>query len=161
MPRTLRSLALAPLVALALAGCAGGGFGNSFKEPEIRMQRIVVRGLGITGGNLDLVLDVNNPNGFNLRGTRLELGFDVEGTHVGDVEYRDEFQVPQNGSTQLTLPLRFGWGGVGAAFRSALQYGDLPYTIKGRAIMNVGGREIGVPFTREGRAPLTRTTSPS
>lgn len=143
------------LVVLFLAGCAGSG--DNFKEPKIELNQVVVRGLGVAGGNLDLIVDIDNPNGFTLRGTKLEVGFDVEGSHVGDIEYDDEYTVQENEVTTLTLPLRFRWSGVGGAFRSALQYGDIPYEMKGQATIRTPfGRRL-VPFEREGRAPLTRS----
>jgi hypothetical protein len=61
--------------------------------------------------------------------------------------------------TTVVLPMRFNWTGVGGAFRSALGYGDIPYTMKGQATLDVGGARVVVPFTREGRAPLTRNTT--
>lgn len=100
-----------------------------------------------------------NTNGFDLRGTRLEAGFDVEGSHVGTVTYDDEYVVPKRDTTVVTLPLRFEWKGVSSAFRSALEYGDIPYTMKGQATLETPiGRQV-VPFTLSGRAPLTRTGS--
>jgi len=40
--------------------------------------------MGLTGGTLDLVFDVYNPNDYRLRSTRLEVGLDLEGKHFGD-----------------------------------------------------------------------------
>jgi len=139
---------------LALAGCAG--IGNYFQDPEIELDRVIVRGIGLTGGVLDLVVDVHNPNRFDLQGTQIRLGFDVEGAHVGDVDYRDEFAVQRGERTTLTLPVRFQWAGVGSAVRAALGYGDIPYTMKGEVSLDTPFGRRSVPFSREGRAPLTR-----
>ena len=142
-------------VGAALAGCAG--IGDAFKEPEFRLDRAIVRGVGLTGGSLDLVVDVYNPNHFDLRGVKLQVGFDVEGSHLGDILYDDEYRVEQGDTTTVTLPLQFNWSGVGGAVRAALGYGDLPYTMKGQATLDTPvGRRV-VPFTREGRVPLTRS----
>ena len=73
---------LLPLVLLS-AACSGLGF--NFKEPDIQLDRAVVRGVDLSGGNLDLVVKVANPNDFTLQGTRLQVGVDVEGSHLGDV----------------------------------------------------------------------------
>ena len=150
-----------PLAVIALAlgvGACGPGFSAAkFLRPDLDLQRVVVRGVGLTGGNLDLVVSVANSNGFDLRGTRLEAGFDVEGSHVGTVTYDDEYVVPKRDTTLVTLPLRFEWKGVSSAFRSALEYGDIPYTMKGQATLDTPlGRQV-VPFTLRGRAPLTRS----
>jgi LEA14-like dessication related protein len=147
---------LGPLV-LALFGLACSGIGNNFREPEIQLDHVVVRGVGLTGGNLDLVVKVDNPNAFSLQGTKLQVGLDVEGSHLGDITYDNDFVVPEAGQTTITLPLRFGWSGVGSAVRAALGHGDLPYKMKGQATLRVPwGRQV-VSFTHEGRAPLTRS----
>ena len=144
------------LLALVLLGAACSGIGDNFREPDIQLDHVVVRGLGVTGGNLDLVVKVQNPNNFRLEGTRLEAGFEVEGSHLGDITYDDDFTVAEEGTTTVTLPLRFGWSGVGSAVRAALGYGDLPYKMKGQAELRTPWGRKEVPFTREGRVPLTR-----
>jgi LEA14-like dessication related protein len=117
----------------------------------------VVRGIGLSGGNLDLVVRVQNPNNFTIEGDKLQVGFDVEGAHLGDITFEDDFRITQHGETTLTLPLRFGWSGMAQAIRAALGYGDLPYKMKGQATLKLpGGARKSVPFTHEGRAPLTR-----
>jgi LEA14-like dessication related protein len=145
------------LATLVLLSAACSGLGNNFREPDIQLDHAVVRGVGLTGGNLDLVVKVKNPNDFTLQGTKLQLGIDVEGSHLGDITYDNDFAVTENGETTITLPLRFGWSGVGSAVRAALSYGDLPYKMKGQATLRLpAGAQTVVSFTHEGRAPLTR-----
>jgi LEA14-like dessication related protein len=130
--------------------------GDIFKEPNVQLDRVVVRSVGVSGGNLDLIVKVDNPNSFTLHGTKLEVGFDVEGQHLGSIAYDEDFSVTENGTTTVTLPLTFGWAGVGSAVRTVLGSGDLPYRMKGQLALKTpwGGKEV--PFTREGRVPLTR-----
>lgn len=145
------------LALVAVTACAG--IGNSFRKPDIQLDRAIVRGIGLTGGNLDLIVKVENPNSFTLRGTRLEIGVDVEGEHLGDITYDDDFSVTENGTTTLTLPMTFGWTGVGGAIRAALGHGELPYRMKGQAQLRTPWGSTEVPFTHEGRVPLTRLGS--
>jgi LEA14-like dessication related protein len=153
----MRFAAESCLLALVLLTAACSGIGENFRQPEIELDHVVVRGLGISGGNLDLVVKVENPNNFRIAGTKLEVGFEVEGSHLGDITYDDDFAVAEKGTTTLTLPLRFGWSGVGSAVRAALGYGDLPYTMKGQAELKTPWGRTKVPFSRKGRAPLTRS----
>ncbi len=144
-----------PLMLCAvLAGCAA--LGNALKDPEVELQQVVVRDVGVRGGSLDLLVGVENPNAFDLRGTEVVLGFDVEGSHVGDVRYDSDFSVNSGGRTTLTLPLRFEWAGVGSALRSALTAGAVPYEMKGQITLQTPWGAQSVPFTRQGRVPLTR-----
>jgi LEA14-like dessication related protein len=142
------------LGATLLTGCAG--LPNPFRDPDLHLQRAIVRGVGVTGGTMDLVLGIYNPNQFDLRGTRLQVGIDVQDSHLGDIEYDDQFSVPHGDSTSITLPISFTWSGLAGAARAALDHGDLPYTLKGQLTVDTPFGDRKISFTHEGRAPLTR-----
>ena len=150
----LRGAAGLLLLLTASGGCAG--LGNALKDPDIRLERVIVRGLDLRGGSLDLVVEIDNPNPFDLLGTELELGFDVEGSHVGDLRYDDNFSLDKGDQTNLTLPLRFQWQGVASTLRTALTRGEIPYMMKGQIRLQTPWGANSVPFTREGRVPLSR-----
>jgi LEA14-like dessication related protein len=152
---TPRQLVLSLSAALAVSACAS--MPRTFLDPEVELREVTVRGLGITGGSMDLLLDVYNPNGFDIRGTKLQLGFDVEGSHVGDITYDDEYRVDRGDTTTVVLPMRFNWSGVSAAARAALGYGDIPYKMRGQATVRTPFGDRVIAFTREGRAPITRS----
>jgi LEA14-like dessication related protein len=139
--------------AAALGGCSG--LNDIFKEPAFRLQRVVVHNIGLQGGALDLIVGVNNPNQFDLHGTGLEAGFDVGQSHLGTVRLTDDFAVTKARVTTLTLPLTFQWAGVGNAVRSALESGEIPYTMKGQARLETPFGGYDVPFESEGRVPVT------
>ena len=143
----------AAVTALA-AGCAG--LSGVFQDPDVHLDRAMLRNVSATGGTLDLLVGVHNPNRFDLRGIRLQLGFDVEDSHVGDLEYGDEFRVQQGETTVLRLPLRFAWSGLAGAARTALGAGELPYTLRGQLTLDTPLGLRKVPFTREGRVQLAR-----
>jgi LEA14-like dessication related protein len=149
----LGGIVWAGLTVLA-TGCAG--IGDIFKEPDLRLDEVIVRGVGLNGGTLDFIVDVHNPNNFDLRGTGLRVGFDVEDSHLGDIEYDEDFSVERGDTTRLRLPLHFSWAGVGSAVRSALGYGEIPYKMKGELSIQTPFGRRAVPFSKEGRAPLTR-----
>jgi LEA14-like dessication related protein len=141
------------LVAL-LAGCAG--LPVKLLDPDVHLDRVVLRQAGLTGGTMDLIVGVYNPNQFDLAGTRLQVGFDVEGSHVGDLTYDDDFQMQKGDTTAVSLPLRFTWNGLARAAQTALGRGELPYTLRGQLTIQTPFGQHQIPFTREGRAPLSR-----
>jgi LEA14-like dessication related protein len=151
------AIALAALgSASALSGCAG--LKDLFKEPTFRLERVVVHGVGLQGGALDLIVGVDNPNQFDLHGTALEASFDVEQAHLGTARLTDDFAVAKASVTTLTLPLTFQWAGVGTALRSALESGEIPYTMKGQARLETPFGQSDVPFEGQGRVPVTMPT---
>ena len=142
------------MLAAALAGCAA--VNNALQKPDVKLERVLVRNVGVRGGELELQLGLENPNPFDLRGTEIALGFDVEGSHVGDVRYADDFNLAEGGRTKLSLPLRFEWAGIGTALQAALSTGEIPYAMKGQLTIETPWGAQSVPFTREGRVPLSR-----
>lgn len=140
----------------AVTACATFGV-PQFKDPDIELNSIVIRGIGLTGGTLDLMLNVTNPNGFDLKGTRLDLGLDVEGTHFGDVQLNDAFNLPKDQLTTVVVPMTFNWAGVGAAARSAMNYGTVKYEIKGTAGVQTPWGVEQVPFKRNGSVAVNGT----
>ena len=64
------ALAMAASAALLSAGCSVLGR-QAFQQPVVNLKNVQVRGLGISGGNLDVMLSVYNPNHYRLDATRL------------------------------------------------------------------------------------------
>ena len=56
--------------ALALVGGCSTIGRQIFKQPAVGLQDVRLTGLGLAGGNLDIVLRVYNPNGDGLDATR-------------------------------------------------------------------------------------------
>jgi LEA14-like dessication related protein len=141
-------------VTLLAAGCATLGQALRFQEPDIRLQEIRVTGLGLTGGTLDLALDVFNPNDYRLRTTRLELGIDLEDVHFGDALIETPLELPSQQHSLVIVPVQFEWAGVGAGARALLSRQAIRFGLTGVASLGtpVGDRRVQVHGT--GEVPL-------
>jgi LEA14-like dessication related protein len=136
------------------AACAGMGLGG-FEEPVVTVRDVALRGVGLTGGSVDIRLNVYNPNNFRLDGTELTYQLWVDSIPFGSGVTRVNFVVSSNDSTVVTLPLDFTWSGVGSAGRTVINTGTVPYRVAGqiRVSSAVGG--VTVPYDRTGRfSPL-------
>lgn len=150
MKRTLWWAALTTLV----VGCATLGHALRFQEPDITLKEIRVTGLGLTGGTLDLALDVFNPNDYRLRSTRLELGIDLEQVHFGDALVESPLDLPSQQHSLVTVPVRFEWAGLGAGARGLLTRQAISFGLTGVATLStpLGDRRVRVHGT--GDVPL-------
>ena len=137
-----------------VAGCATLGQALRFQEPDIKLQEIQVTGLGLTGGTLDLALDVFNPNDYRLRTTRLELGIDLEDVHFGDALLETPLELPSQQHSQVTVPVQFEWAGVGAGARALLSRQAVRFGLTGVATLStpIGDRRVQVHGS--GEVPL-------
>lgn len=155
-----RNIAVAALAGLALAGCATLGLGG-FKEPIVHFNDAKIRGLGLSGGSMDVVLSVYNPNGFDLNATRLTYRVLVEDKDLGSGALNDAFKVQDNDSTYVTIPINFTYAGLGAAGRQLLSSGSINYRVIGDFTVSTPIGSFTRPYDQTGRFSSFGGTSQS
>ncbi|MDQ6830003.1 MAG: LEA type 2 family protein [Gemmatimonadota bacterium] len=154
--RKLRVIAVAAaaLTIASVGACATLGLG-SWTQPVVTLKDVRVRGLGMTGGSVNIVLNVYNPNGFSLNGTRLTYKLMVDTVPFGAGATDQKFVVNSNDSTTVTLPLDFSYTGLNTAIREAMAHGTVNYRVLGDITVGtaIGNKTIG--YDRTGSfAPL-------
>jgi len=155
-----RRFAVAALAALALGGCASLGLGG-FKEPIVHFNDAKIRGLGLSGGAMDIVLSVYNPNKFDLNATRLTYRLFVEDKELGTGALEQAFKVQDNDSTYVTIPVNFTYAGLGAAGRQLLTSGSINYRVIGDFTVATPIGSFTRPYDQRGRFSSFGGTSQS
>ena len=146
-----RQFIAATVAALTFSSCATLGRGV-FQEPIINFKNVSVRGLGLTGGTMDVYLSVYNPNGFRLDATRLTYDLIVgENTRVGTGALDSRFTVQDNDSTEIRIPVDFTYAGIGSAARQMIQSGSVPYTVRGDVTVATPLGNFTRPYSGTGR----------
>lgn len=142
-------------MALVVMSCASLGRAT-FREPEVRYRDSVITGLGISGGSLEVVLSIYNPNAFRLDGTGLTYRIAVDSVPFGSGALSDRFVVQEGDSTQVRLPLSFTYAGVGQAGRQLIQTGSVQYTVSGDITVATPIGTFTRPYTGRGRLSTMR-----
>ena len=154
----MRKLALAAIGAAlaATAGCSVLGRA-AFQNPIVHLRDVRVRGLGLTGGSLDVLLSVYNPNHFRLDATELTYKVNLAGDSVtvASGALSDRFTVQDNDSTVVTIPVSFTYAGIGAAGRSILSTGAVDYHVLGDVTVGSPVGSVRVPYSSTGRFTTT------
>lgn len=135
---------------LGAAACATLGR-QSFKEPLVTFQDAKITGLGLSGGSLEIVLSVYNPNRFRLDGTRLTYRLMVDTIPFGNGVYTQHFQVTERDSSTIRLPFQFTYAGVGEAGRQLLQTGSVQYRVLGDLTVSTPVGNFTRPYDQTGR----------
>lgn len=130
--------------------------GLTFQEPDVLLQEIDIKGIGLTGGTFDLVFDVWNPNDYRLRSTRLEVGIDLEGTHFGDALLDRPLDLSPTNHSRVVVPVRFEWAGLGAGAKALLTRRAVAYAITGRVLLDTPLGDKAVGLTGKGDVPLKK-----
>jgi len=144
------------LLTVTLFACATLRNAVTFENPQIELREINVTGLGLSGGTLDLVFDVYNPNDYRLRSTRLEVDLELAGTDFGKALVDKPLDLSPENHSRVLMPVRFAWSGVGAAARSLLESQELPYALTGAVLLDTPIGERRVELKSKGTVPLRK-----
>lgn len=147
---TFRRMAAAALAMVALAGCATLGRAT-FAEPLVELRDVRIVGLGIDGGNVDVVLSVYNPNRYSLDATRMTYRVDVDSVQLGNGALDSRFVVPSGDTSMVRLPIRFTYRGLGEAGRQILSTGSVNYRVRGDFTVVTPIGNFTRPYDRTGR----------
>jgi LEA14-like dessication related protein len=156
MRKLVGVMAVTAAAAAAAIGCSTLGRA-AFQNPVVHLRNVQVRGLGLTGGSLDVLLSVYNPNHYRLDATRLTYKVALAGDSVtlatGALDSR--FTVQDNDSTAVTIPVTFTYAGIGAAGRSILNTGAVDYHVLGDVTVGSPVGSFTVPYSSTGRFTTT------
>lgn len=146
---------------LAAAAVFVGGVGSAcstlgrqaFAQPQVTLKDVRVSSLGLTGGNLDVVLSVYNPNGYRLDATRLTYNLQVgdEATPFANGVLDSRFTVQDKDSTTVRIPVTFSYSGLSAGVRSIFGTGAVQYKLNGDVTVGTVVGNFTVPFSQTGR----------
>ena len=136
--------------AVTITGCKTLGR-QAFAEPQVNFRELRVNGLGLTGGSIDVVLSVYNPNGFRLDATRLTYRLMIDTVLFGQGTLDQNIQVQEKDSTLVRIPVNFTYLGVGQAGRSILNTGTVPYRVSGDLTVATPLGNFTRPYDQQGR----------
>jgi LEA14-like dessication related protein len=156
MRKLFRVMSVTTALATAAVGCSTIGRA-AFQNPVVHLRDVRVRGIGLNGGSLDVLLNVYNPNHYRLDATRLTYRVALAGDSItlasGALDSR--FTVQDNDSTTVTIPVSFTYSGVNAAGRSILNTGAVDYHVLGDVTVGSPVGSFTVPYSSTGRFTTT------
>ena len=149
MRRLMSGAAIAAIA--VVAGCSALGK-QAFQQPVVQLKDVAVQGVGLTGGNLAVKLNVYNPNGFRLDATRLTYAVSIgDNVNLATGALDSRFTVQSGDSTTVTIPVSFTYAGIGAAGRQLMNTGAVDYHVTGDVTVGTVVGNFTVPFSSTGR----------
>ncbi|HGY56015.1 MAG TPA: hypothetical protein ENK44_09950 [Caldithrix abyssi] len=132
----------------------------TIKLPGVKLQALKLKNLGFTGADLQLVLQIDNPNGFDVNLNRFKYDFRVAGQKWVQGQIKKPTSVPQKGKATLSVPIALNFLEIGKSALNLINNGNkLNYRLS-------GGAEVGSPlpilrnfpldFNYEGKIDLTK-----
>jgi len=153
MRRWMMGLAL---VAVAVvSGCATLAR-QAFSNPVVTVKDVQVKGIGLQGGSLDLVLDVYNPNEYRLDASRITYQVWVDSNQIATGDIEKLVTLTDKGNSEVTVPVNFTFASVQAALLHYAQRGSVDYRVTGAFTMKTPFGSITRPYSGAGRLDTFR-----
>ena len=131
--------------------------GPTLYNPIVSLRDVRMSGVGITGGTMEIELNVYNPNPDTLHQPRFAYRVVIADRQVAKGIYDADFALPGNDSVKVRLPATFGFAGATSAGRAIMNNGSLNYRVLGEIVVRTEYGRYRFPYDRAGWfAPLSK-----
>jgi LEA14-like dessication related protein len=148
---------------LLLCFFAGGCSALNVQRPSAAVTGVSVGGVNAEGFQLDVAVDVSNPNNVALPLTAADYTLGVGGAALLQGEANPRRSIPANGSLAVTLPVQVTFERLLAAEQAIRDSGgNVPYDLQAGLSFDTGAPLAGkvrVPLRHRGTLPLRRVLS--
>lgn len=141
------------LAALLASGCAT--LGREIQQPELALEEVALREIGLLSQRFELTLAVRNPNGFALPIKRLGYDIEIAGERFADGQTTERFRVPAHGTARTTVEVTTRLGSLLAQMERWLREPQerVDYRLSGTIEPDLFGAGV-IRFTEQGSVPL-------
>ena len=141
---------LTAAVLLAAAGCSSL-IRNQFANPVIELKDVRLRGIGLQGGSLDVVLDVFNPNPYRLDASRVTYNLMVDTSHIAHGSIDRLVTLETQKKSEVVLPVQFSTQQLIGAASAMQKTGSVDYTVSGEVTVATPFGNFTRPYLGRGR----------
>jgi hypothetical protein len=154
--RQARSAVYAALCVVLLGGCAalGAAARAVVDPPRVTFQNLSLQSLDFEGLTLGLNWNVDNPNSFPFKLSRLGWALELDGRHAARGDTVKAIEIPAAGAASVEIPVRLRWADVPGLFKLATNRDELQFKVSGVAAVASTFGDIDVPFSRTGKFQL-------
>jgi len=123
------------------------------KMPDVKISSLNLKNLNLTGANLELKLDVQNPNSFHILLNQLAYDFKINGQSWAIGKTENQQNMKEKGSVNLTIPIFLNFLEMGRTVYNIIQ-GDkkLDYQLDSQLDL-----KSSVPIMGEVKIPITHS----
>ena len=119
-------------------------------RPEVSVKEVRLSGVGITGGSMNIDLELRNPNRFRIEAPVIRYQVLVDTVQIGSGVYEGDFSLRGRRSTEVRIPVRFKYSDIGPTGRALLTSGTVEYRIIGDVTAGSSYGPVAGPYDRSG-----------
>jgi LEA14-like dessication related protein len=142
-----------------LAGCATAAKAV-FTQPDVGFRGVGIRSVGVDGADLEVLLNIYNPNGYSLGASQLRYRLLVDSLELGAGAIDSGFSVRSRDSAVVRLPVRLGFRALQRLGPQLLRGGEIPYRLMGDVTLKSFVGTFARQFNEAGRFDASKTFRP-
>jgi LEA14-like dessication related protein len=123
---------------------------SSFKKvvepPKIKLEEVKIKKLSALDADLEVVLDVKNPNGIDFDVKSLKYTLELNSKEIASETMKEKVVVKGKQTTVVALPIKVLYKDILTSAVKLLQKDGLPYRVQGK--VEVG--PFSIPFDDKG-----------
>ncbi|MFP2907594.1 LEA type 2 family protein [Pyxidicoccus sp. 3LFB2] len=153
MPTMKRALlVLAVLSLTTLSGCAAlqNLLKGAFKKPTLSFKTARLSSASLSDATVDLVYEVNNPNGFGLDLASVDYSFFVEGKQVVAGRPKKGLSLKSNGKSELVFPANVKFSDIVPVVETFLNKDRAAFKAEGSVGIKTPIGVLKFPLSKEG-----------
>ena len=147
------------LASAGFAGCATAAKAI-FTQPDVTFRGVGLRSLGLDGAEMEVLLNIYNPNAYSLGASALRYRLLVDSVEIGAGALDSGFSVRERDSMIVHLPVRVGFRAVQAIGPRLLRGGEVPYRLIGDVSLKSFVGTFNRQFNEGGRFDAVKTFKP-
>lgn len=153
MPTMKRALLVLTVLCLTtLSGCAAlqSLLKGAFKKPTVSFKTARLADASLSDATVNLVYEVNNPNGFGLNLAAVDYAFFVEGKQVVAGKPRSGLSLKANGKSELVFPANVKFADIVPVVETFLNKDRAAFKAQGSVGIKTPIGVINFPLSKEG-----------
>ena len=146
----LRSFLLITFIFSLLTACGGSGIKGVVEPPKVQVHKVEMGNFNLSGGNLNFILDIQNPNRFPIPLAGYDYGISLNGVKVAQGDKAHKVTIRAGESQKISVPLSLSFTNMVQMIPGVLRSGSLNYQLDG----SVHLPWFNIPFQRSGTANI-------
>ncbi|KAA3618188.1 MAG: hypothetical protein DWQ05_09120 [Calditrichaeota bacterium] len=130
------------------------------KIPKIKLGSLRLKKLGFTSADLELKLDINNPNTFGFVVNSLNYDFKINNQNWAKGQTAKELRIAKKGKSSVSIPVSLNFSQVGQTVYNILKGNkSLDYNLAGDVGLKTsfpGFKSVNLPINNTGKVKISR-----
>ncbi len=156
--RYVRRVMVVAMLALGggMTGCATAAKAV-FTQPDVTFVGVGIRSVSLDGADLDVLLNIYNPNAYSLGASQLRYRLLVDSLELGGGAIDSEINVAKRDSAVIRLPVRLGFRALQRLGPQFLRGGEIPYRLMGNVTLKSFVGTFAREFNEAGKFDASKT----